>query len=44
MAQILVKRALAKSSSLEQLYQILAEEIPGKAERKQFLESKDRLH
>ena len=44
MAEILVKRALAKSSSLEQLYQILAEEIPGKAERKQFLESKDRLH
>lgn len=44
MAEILIKRAIMKSSSLEQLYQILAEEIPTDSEREQFLESRDRLH
>jgi len=33
-----------KSSSLDDLYQTLAEEIPSESERKQFLESKNRLH
>jgi hypothetical protein len=44
MAEILIKRAAMKSSSLDDLYQTLAEEIPGESERKQFLESKNRLH
>ncbi|MGB5337597.1 MAG: adenylate/guanylate cyclase domain-containing protein [Gammaproteobacteria bacterium] len=44
MAEILIKRAVTKSSNLEHLYQILAEEITSETERAQFLESKDRLH
>jgi hypothetical protein len=44
MAEILVKRAVMKSSTLDHLYQILADEIPSEKERKQFLTSKDRLH
>jgi class 3 adenylate cyclase len=44
MAGILVKRALRRSSSLEQLYQLLAEEIPTPQERERFLSGRDRLH
>jgi hypothetical protein len=44
MARVLVKRALRKSSSLDQLYQLLAEEIPTAQERERFLSGKDRLH
>jgi hypothetical protein len=44
MASVLVKQALRKSSSIEQLYQLLAEEIPTDAERERFLSGKDRSH
>jgi class 3 adenylate cyclase len=44
MARILVKRAMKQSSSLDQLYAILAEDIPTDQERERFLESRDRLH
>ena len=44
MAGILVKRAMRKSSSVEELYQLLAEEIPTPQERERFLSGKDRLH
>jgi class 3 adenylate cyclase len=44
MAGILIKRALKKSSSLDQLYRILADEIPTEQERERFLSSKDRPH
>ena len=44
MAGILVKRAMRRSSSLDQLYQLLAEEIPTAQERERFLLGKDRLH
>jgi hypothetical protein len=44
MAEILIKRAATKSSSLDDLYQNLADEIPNETEREQFLESKNRLH
>lgn len=44
MARVLVKRALRKSSSLDQLYQLLAEEIPTAQERERFLSGKDQLH
>ncbi|MGD2137994.1 MAG: adenylate/guanylate cyclase domain-containing protein [Gammaproteobacteria bacterium] len=44
MAGILVKRALRKSSSLDQLYRLLAEEIPTPQDRERFLSGKDRLH
>jgi len=44
MAEILIKRAVTKSSSLDDLYQILAEEISSEEEREQFLENKDNLH
>jgi hypothetical protein len=44
MAGVLVKRALRRSSSLEQLYQLLAEEIPSAQERERFLSGRDRLH
>jgi len=44
MANVLVKRAMRRSSSLDQLYQLLAEEIPTAQERERFLSGKDRLH
>jgi len=44
MACVLVKRAMRKSSSLDQLYQLLAEEIPTAQERERFLSGKERLH
>jgi class 3 adenylate cyclase len=44
MAFVLVKRAMRKSSSLDQLYQLLAKEIPTEQERQRFLSGKDRLH
>ena len=44
MARVLVKRAMRRSSSLEQLYQLLAEEIPTAQERERFLSGKDLLH
>jgi class 3 adenylate cyclase len=44
MAGILIKRALKKSRSLDQLYRILAEEIPTAQERERFLSGKDRPH
>jgi len=44
MAGILIKRALRKSSSLDQLYRILADEIPTEQERERFLAGKDRTH
>jgi len=44
MAGILIKRALKKSRSLDQLYRILADEIPTEQERERFLSGKDRPH
>ena len=44
MASILVKQAMRKSSSIDQLYKILAEEIPTDVERERFLSGKDRQH
>ena len=44
MASVLVKRAMRRSSSLDQLYQLLAEEIPTEKERQRFLSGRDRLH
>jgi hypothetical protein len=44
MACVLVKRAMRRSSSLDQLYQLLAREIPTEQERERFLSGKDRLH
>jgi Adenylate and Guanylate cyclase catalytic domain len=44
MACVLVKRAMRKSSSLDQLYQLLAKEIPTEQERQRFLSGRDRLH
>ena len=44
MASVLVRQAIRKSSSLDQLYQLLAEEIPTGPERERFLSGKDRLH
>lgn len=44
MASVLVKRAMSKSSSLDQLYQLLAEEIPTAQERERFLSGKNNLH
>ena len=44
MASVLVKQALRKSSSIEQLYQLLAEEIPTEVERERFLSGKDHSH
>lgn len=44
MASVLVKRAMRKSSSINELYQLLAEEIPTAQERERFLSGKDRLH
>lgn len=44
MAGILVKRALRRTRSLDQLYQLLAEEIPTAQERERFLSGRDRLH
>lgn len=44
MASVLMKQALRKSSSIEQLYQLLAEEIPTDAERERFLSGKDHTH
>lgn len=43
-AGLLVKRAVRRSSSLEQLYQLLAEEIPSDQDRERFLSGRDRLH
>ena len=42
--RILIKRAMKKSRSLDQLYSILAEDIPTGRERERFLETRDRLH
>jgi len=44
MAGILVKRAMRKSSNLDELYQLLAEEIPTPQERERFLSGKHRSH
>jgi hypothetical protein len=44
MAGILIKRALKKSRSLDQLYRILADEIPTEQERERFLSGRDRPH
>jgi hypothetical protein len=44
MASVLVKRAMRRSTSLEQLYQLLAREIPTEPERERFLSGKDSLH
>lgn len=44
MACVLVKRAMRKSSNLDQLYQRLAREIPTEQERERFLSGRDRLH
>jgi class 3 adenylate cyclase len=44
MAGVLVKRAMRRSSSLDQLYQLLAEEIPTAQERERFLSGKKQLH
>lgn len=44
MASVLVKQAMRKSSNIDQLYQILAEDIPTDVERERFLSGKDRQH
>jgi len=44
MAGVLLKRAMKKSSNLDQLFEILAEEIPSDAEKARFLESRTSLH
>jgi hypothetical protein len=44
MASVLVRQARRKSSSIDQLYQLLAEEIPTEQERERFLSGRDRLH
>ena len=44
MASVLVKQALRKSSNIDQLYRLLADEIPTDAERERFLSGKDRQH
>lgn len=44
MAGVLLKRAIKKSSRLDQLFELLAEEIPTESEKARFLASKDRLH
>ena len=44
MASVLVRQAMRKSSSIDQLYKILAEEIPTDVERERFLSGKDRQH
>lgn len=44
MAGVLMKRAIRKSSSIDQLFDMLAEEIPTEAEKASFLASKGRLH
>jgi len=44
MAGVLVKRAMRRSSSLDELYQLLAEEIPTAQERERFLSARDRLN
>jgi len=44
MAAVLLKRALKKSSNVDQLFEILAKEIPTEAEKARFLARKDSLH
>jgi len=44
MASVLIKRALRRSSNLDQLYRLLAEEIPSEQERERFLSGRDGLH
>lgn len=44
MAGVLLKRALKKSSSVDQLFEILAKEIPTESEKARFLARKDSLH
>jgi class 3 adenylate cyclase len=44
MASVLVKRAMRRSRSLDELYQLLAREIPTAQEREHFLSGKDSLH
>jgi hypothetical protein len=44
MAEILIRQAVEKCHSLDDLYQNLADEIPGELERKQFLDRLDKLH
>ena len=44
MACVLVKRAMRKSRSIDQLYTLLAREIPSERERERFLSGRDHLH
>ena len=44
MASVLMKRAIKKSSNIDQLFEMLADEIPTAAEKASFLASKGRLH
>lgn len=44
MAGVLLKRALKKSSNVDQLFEILAKEIPTESEKARFLARKDSLH
>ncbi len=44
MAGVLLKRAIKKSSSIDQLFELLAEEIPTESEKALFLARKDGLH
>jgi hypothetical protein len=44
MAGVLLKRAMKKSSNLDQLFELLAAEIPTEAEKAHFMASKDRMH
>jgi hypothetical protein len=44
MAGVLLKRAIKKSSNVDQLFELLAEEIPTESEKALFLARKDGLH
>jgi class 3 adenylate cyclase len=44
MAKILIKQALEKSPSIDELYEILVQDIPSEQEKASFLGSKKQLH
>jgi class 3 adenylate cyclase len=44
MAGVLLKRAIKKSSNLDELFSLLAEEIPTKEEKARFLKSRNNMH
>jgi hypothetical protein len=44
MAKLLIKKALKSSSSIDELYENLAQDIPTEQERERFLGGKKQLH